>query len=115
MTERQKTKRAPPISYRPPAHLQGAFDALVEKSGLSVNAFLNKLVFDAPPPRQSRRPAVELEELARLLVEAARIRTALDTIALNDGDNGNTLALKQAVEELTVMRAALLKAMGRKP
>ncbi|QYZ67853.1 MAG: hypothetical protein HPY30_00865 [Gammaproteobacteria bacterium (ex Lamellibrachia satsuma)] len=115
MPEKQKDKRSAPISYRPPAALREEFKLRVEKSGLSTSAFITKAVFDARPPRQSRRPALEQKLLARLLGEAAKIRSELHEIALSGGSNGSTLLIDRAVDELTEIRAALLKAMGRKP
>ena len=115
MPDKLKQTRPPPISYRPPVGLRDEFDARVEKSGLSVGAFITRAVFDERPPRQARRPAVEQKLLARLLGEAARIRTALDEIALRSADPGNRHLLQQAVGDLSEIRAALLKAMGRKP
>jgi hypothetical protein len=115
MPERRQKKRPPPISYRPPRALEEEFYARVDKSGLSVSAFITKSVFDNRPPRQSRRPALEQKLIARLLGEAAKIRDNLHAIALSGADNGSTLLIEQAVSELSEIRAALLKSMGRKP
>lgn len=73
-------KRAAPISYRPPEILREEFQQRVEKSGLSVNAFITQAVFGAPAPRQARRPPLEKQDIARLLCEAARLRAQLDTL-----------------------------------
>jgi hypothetical protein len=115
MPERRQKKRPPPISYRPPRALEEEFYARVEKSGLSFNAFLTNGWHAQAAPRQSRRPALEQKLLARLLGEAAKIRDDLHAIALSGADNGNTRLIEQAVGELTEIRAALLKSMGRKP
>jgi hypothetical protein len=115
MTEKKKETRPAPISYRPPAHLRDEFHARVEKSGLSVSAFLTKAVFDKLPPRQTRRPPLEKKLAAQLLGEAARIRDALHEISLNGDCHESALLVEQAVEELTAIRSVLMKAMGRKP
>jgi len=66
-----KKNREAPISYRPPETLREEFRARVEKSGLSVNAFITQAVFASPPPRQSRRPAVAtLTDIRTLLMQA---------------------------------------------
>ena len=110
------SKREAPISYRPPQALREDFVRRVERSGLSISAFITKCVFDRDPPRQSRRPPVEEQDLARLLGRCAQLRDALHEIGLAQG-RGSAVALtvEAALDELTAIRAALLKAMGRAP
>lgn len=116
MPDRTGKRREPPISYRPPKELRGEFYRRVESSGLSTSAFITKALFDQEPGRQSRRPALEQQLLARLLGEAGKIRNELNAISRQPGDGErNTELLENAVQELTVIRAALLKAMGRNP
>ncbi len=114
MPDRKNTKREAPISYRPPKGLRDEFRARVEKSGLSTSAFITKAVFATDPPRQSRRPAMEAELLARLLAQAAKIRDELHEISLAGSDD-NAPVIEAAFDELTEIRAALLKASGRQP
>lgn len=117
MTEsKTDNKREAPISYRPPAALREEFFARVERSGLSTNAFLTQAVFGQPAPRQKRAVAIDGAVLARLLGEAASIRDALHEITLSGGDTpANALRLEAAMDDLAVIRAALIKAYGRKP
>lgn len=135
MPDRKDRKRSAPISYRPPAALRGELYARQLKSGLSMNAFITQSIFDAPAPRQSRRPPMEAGELARLLNHAARIRERLDEIAAESGEGsasdpksqsgvdhtacngGEEIAqlLAAAQEDIATLRAAILKAMGRAP
>ncbi len=114
MPEKNDKKREAPISYRPPNGLRQEFRARVEKSGLSTSAFITKAVFATDPPRQSRRPSMEAELLARLLAQAAKIRDELHQISHAGGDD-NAPVIEAAFDELTEIRAALLKASGRKP
>lgn len=114
MTDRKNKKREAPISYRPPKGLREEFRLRVEKSGLSTGAFITKAVFATDPPRQSRRPGVEAELLARLLAQAAKIRDELHEISLT-GIDDNAPVIEAAFDELTEIRAALIKASGRKP
>lgn len=107
MTEK---KRDAPISYRPPEILREEFRARVESSGLSVNAFITKAIFDQPTSRQSRRPSVATQDLARLLAEAAKLRGQLDTLA---GDGERQVQLQEAVAALTDIRTLLMQALGR--
>lgn len=108
-----ESKREAPISYRPPAHLREDFRARVEASGLSVNAYITKAIFDSAPPRQSRRPAVAQQDLARLLGEAARLRTQLEALPV-DGER-QALLHEEAVRSLHDIRTLLLQALGRVP
>ena len=114
--KKRPNKREAPISYRPPKNLRTEFDARVKKSGLCTSAFITKAIFDVVPSRQSRRPPVEQKLLAQILAQAANINDQLNEIALTGGDNSNnSLSLETTLDELTVIRAALLKAMGRNP
>ncbi len=116
MTNGKNKKREAPISYRPPKSLRTEFDVRVKKSGLSVSAFITKTIFDHDPPRQSRRPAASQKLLAQILAQAAKINDQLHDIALTGGDTANNmLPLEAAMDELAVIRAALLKDMGRQP
>lgn len=115
MTRRRDEKREAPISYRPPARLRDEFHARVEKSGLSVSGFITKSVFGEGAPRTTRRPPLEQQTLARLLAEAARIRTRLDQLAPEEIAGEQAEALAEIQAELSEIRAALLTAMERKP
>jgi len=112
MPEKTRKKRDAPISYRPPEALREEFHARVEKSGLSVSAFITKSVFTNDAPRQVRRPYIEAKLLAQLLAQAAQIREELKRIS---GPDSNPQAIEAAAAELTEIRAALLRAMGRQP
>jgi hypothetical protein len=116
MTDKTDKKRDSPVSYRPPAELRDEFRRRVETSGLSVNAYITKALFDLATPRRARRPPVEKQLLAQLLARSAAIRDALDNAARVAGDEPRAAdALQTACDELTVIRAALLKMMERAP
>ena len=116
MPDKTRDKRQAPISYRPPAALREEFAARVERSGLSTSAFITRAVFGGEAPRQSRRPSVEEADLARLLGQCAHLRDALHEIGMAQGeDSSAALVIEAAMDELTVMRSALLKVMGRAP
>lgn len=114
MTEKTDKKRDAPVSYRPPAELRDEFRRRVETSGLSANAYITRAIFNAAIPRGTRRPAVEKQMLAHLLGRSAAIRDALDNASRVSG-TGAADAMKMACEELTVIRAALMKMMEREP
>ncbi|HVB82279.1 MAG TPA: hypothetical protein VNE82_20290 [Candidatus Binataceae bacterium] len=116
MTDKTDKKRDSPVSYRPPAELRDEFRRRVEASGLSANAYITKALFDLATPRRARRPPVEKQMLAQLLARSAAIRDALDNAARVAGDDsGAADALQAACDELSVIRAALLKTMERAP
>lgn len=116
MPDQKTTKRPTPISYRPPVALRGELYARQLRSGLSMNAFITKAIFDARIPRQNRRPPIEKGDLARLLNHAAQIRDRLHGIALSDGDDiANAALVEAAMEDLATIRAALITALGRTP
>lgn len=109
MEKQTDQKRRPPISYRPPQAREEEFDALVEQSGLAVNAFITEAVFG----RSRFRPA-ELQHLARILATCAQISDALSNLSQQDGDDVAP-CINAARAELSEIRAALLIMMGRKP
>lgn len=118
MTE--KNDRESPISYRPPKALRDEFHARVERSGLSVSAFITQAIFDAPPPRSARRPAAGQGDIARLLAETALVGDQLRALriaaAATDGDDPQQeAALDEALTALREIRAACLIALGRTP
>ena len=115
MPENDRKKREAPISYRPPAELREEFHARVEKSGLSTSGFITKSVFGQGSPRQVRRPPVEKQLLARLLAQAAALRDQLRVLEQREDGADHAALIAHAAEELTVIRAALLKAMERAP
>lgn len=110
MTEK---KRDAPISYRPPEALREEFRARVEKSGLTVSAFITASIFAHDAPRQARRAPIEQQQVARLLAETARLHDRLRD--LGDGDRVDPALLAGAVRDLQEIRAALLSALGRRP
>jgi hypothetical protein len=113
-SEKDKKKRPPPVSYRPPEELREAFAQRVQDSGLNTSAYITRAVFGQEPGKRSRRPPIEQKLLAKLLAETAQIRTQLDEIMLT-GVAQNTAQHGQLLEVLQDIRAALLHGMGRKP
>jgi len=112
MPDKTRKKREAPISYRPPAGLREEFYARVQKSGLSASGFITQSCLGDDAPRQSRRPPLEAQLLAKLLAEATAIREQVHDASLSGGD---PLVLEQAVEALREIRNVLLTSAGRKP
>ena len=111
-----KENRPTPISYRPPVGLRDEFALRVQKSGLSVSGYISKCIFNIAPPKQSKRPAIEQKLLAKLLGEAAKIHEDFRSIRNSSELSPEHQALfEDACKDLTIIRAALLKSMGRQP
>lgn len=110
MPEKKVTvKRPAPISYRPPKGLTADFHAHVSASGLSANAFITACIFG----RSRLRPA-DLQMLARLLDQTARIADQLQALSVATAED-HARALAAAQQELGELRAALLGGMERSP
>lgn len=104
--------RPAPISYRPPQGREAEFRARVAASGLSANAFINAHVFG----RNRRDKALTQDALARLHDQTATISAQLHEILLCGGAEAAGAPIIEAVaEDLAIIRAALLDAMGRAP
>ena len=130
MPDRDDKKREAPISYRPPSDLREEFRARVERSGLTINAFLNKAVFNLDPPRQSRKPTAAQIESTRDLVKADKIsdaRRCIRTILTEHPEISAVIsnhpeaaaALEEALGNIDTataqMRSEVMTANGRKP
>ena len=74
MPEQDEKKREAPISYRPPKELRAEFDERVLASALSTSAFITKCVFGRDPPRRSRRPSIEHQDVAQILATLGQVR-----------------------------------------
>ncbi len=116
MPAESDSKREAPISYRPPKELRAEFERRVNASGLSTSAFITKSVFGADPPRQSRRPSIDHQAVAKILAALAGVRDQLHAVATVPGQGGaGAVTVEEAVRSLTEIRAACFKALGRKP
>ena len=116
MEKKTDNEREAPISIRIPRHLRETFLRKWEASGYSKNGYILKCIFGADAPRATRTPRVEKEMLTLLLARSAAIRDALDEAAHRTPDDASASeAIKTACDELTVIRAALMKMMERAP
>lgn len=108
-----RKKRAPPISYRPPAKLRDEFAARVRNSGLSINGFITRAVFAGDAPRARPKPSLDRATAARLLAQAAAIADQLAT--LPDGSQERDEALRACRDELLLLRTFVMQLSGREP
>ena len=115
MPDHEKPRRLPPIPYRPPSALRVELYARQLRSGLSMNAFITQSIFDASLPRQRQRP-FEKGDLAHLLGHATRLYDRLREIEPKDGHDGDQSAvIEAAMDDLAIIRASLVYALGRTP
>lgn len=107
-TDKPKTKKHAPISYRPPVDKREEVLELHALSGLSFSAF----VTDAILSRYRRSRAI-LKMLAELLACCASISDQLREIEIS-GTGHAQLILEQIRDELRMIRTALMRLMGRR-
>ena len=117
MKEQEDKKREAPVSYRPPKDLRAEFDERVLASGLTTSAFITRCIFGRDPPRRSRRPSIEHQEVAKILAALAQVRDRLEAINvhLREGGQVDPTAIAESVQPLTEIRSLCFKALGRKP
>jgi hypothetical protein len=108
-----RKKRAPPISYRPPAKLRDEFAARVRDSGLSISGFITRAVFAGIAPRARPRPALDRAGAATLLAQAALIADRL--AAIPEGSEAREETLRACRDELLLIRTFLMQLAGREP
>jgi len=116
MLEQDDRKREAPISYRPPKDLRAEFEQRVLASGISTSAFITRCVFGRDPPRRSRRPSIEHQDVAKILAALAQLRDQLEAIAvhLEEGGQVAPTVIAESVQPLTEIRSLCFKALGRK-
>lgn len=96
---------------------RAAIDQKAERAGLTSGSYARQVLLGSPAPRQVRRPPVERKELARLLGELGHIGSNLNQIAriANAGERVDQVGLAEALGGLSLMRDAVLSALGRDP
>jgi hypothetical protein len=93
-----------------------AIKAVAEQAGLSVGALLRALALGDAGPRAVRRPPIERAELARILGAIGKIGSNINQIAKAVNETRNLPSWSELAEmkaDIAVMRAAVLKALGR--
>lgn len=114
MTGTTSRKRPPPFSLWLTPDERREIENRAERAGLSMGGYCKSIIFDAPPPRRSRRPVIEKVELARLLGALGKVGGNLNQLAytLNSEGNISVPELKEALLDLAEMRAAVMVALG---
>ena len=92
-------------------------EAQAEAAELTSASYARSVLLSAPAPRARRRPAVQTQEVARLLGELGKVGSNLNQIAhaVNTGQAIAPNVLADAIDDVRAMRDACLAALGRKP
>ena len=115
MTKRKNgNKREAPISYRPAKDVREQVLTRMERSGLPKSVFITQAILGQDAKRSPRHPVADAKELVRLQARAASLTDALKAHETRLADDPEIRALIEAsYAEITEIRTALLKALGR--
>lgn len=113
----EKRARTVHLTIRFTPEERATIDGMANRAGLTPGSYGRQVLLGAPAPRQVRRPPVERRELARLLGEIGHVGGNLNQIAryMNFGRGIDEFELKQAIAGLSLVRGAILTALGRDP
>lgn len=92
-----------------------AVQEAAERAGLPVASLIRERVLGAPAPRAARRPTVNHQAVARLLVELGRIAQALRDAAESGNVTPSDPHVAAALRDLAEMRCVCMEALGREP
>lgn len=113
----EKRARTQHLTIRLSPEERSALDEAAARAGLTSGSWARQVLLGAPAPRQVRRPPVERRELVRLLGAVGHIGGNLNQLAhaSNSGFPVLRSELKAALDGLTDIRTAILRALGRDP
>jgi len=113
----EKRKRQASIGVRLTDHEFSIIADFADRAELTPASYARQVLLDSPPPRARRRPAVEKQQLAKLLGEIGKIGSNVNQIAhhLNAGVGASSRSVDDAMADVREMRDAVMKALGRKP
>jgi len=117
MAGSETRQRDETLTIRLTRHEKASLTAKAARAGLTLASYGRKTLLDAAPPRQVRRPGIEVKAVALLLAETGRVGSNLNQIArkLNAGDAPNLDAIAEASRAIRTIRDRLLTALGREP
>lgn len=113
----EKRKRQSRVSIRLTSEEFAEVAKRADAAQLTLASYARAEILDSPPPRQARRPAVETENVARVLAQLGKIGSNLNQIArhMNSGNSIANETLARALTDVSVMRDACMSALNRKP
>jgi hypothetical protein len=104
------------VAVRCTVEEHAAIGEAAAQAGLSVGAFLRAQALGRPGPRSVRRPPIERKELSRLMGHLGKVGSNINQIAKAVNATRNLPSWSELAEiknEITRMRAGLMKALGR--
>jgi hypothetical protein len=111
--------RPNPLTIRLPDDERAELEARADRAGLSVSGYFRSAVLDAPWPRVTRRPTVDQQLLARILdaLGHSHIGSNVNQLAkiANAGSWPDSRLLKQACDDIRMIRDMLIRALGFTP
>lgn len=88
-----------------------------DRMEITIGAYIRKVVLNAPIPRQSKRPNIQVQKLGSLLGQIGKIGSNINQIA--HAANANIPCEKSILENelnaLKEIRRDIKKALGKKP
>jgi len=108
--------RISPLSIRLSVEQRTEIVRRAESAGLSIGGYCKSVIFNCPPPRRSRRPHVEHVQLAKLLAHLGKLSSNVNQLARQINTEGSVSIpeLVDALEDIAIIRAAIMSALGYK-
>jgi hypothetical protein len=105
---------SPRLTIRLSVDERSDLESRADRLGLSMGGYCKSVIFNAPPPKASRRPARDKAELARLLGQVSKLGNNVNQIAkrLHVTSSLDQPRLREAINDLHVIRAAIMNALG---
>ncbi|MEH6575655.1 MAG: hypothetical protein V7731_01130 [Amphritea sp.] len=112
----EKRQRTIMKSYRLTREEAKEMKRRAEHAAISEAAFIRLRCLDAKPPRQIPHPTVNHKAVAQLIGHLGKVGSNLNQLArYAHSDRLLRNSIRLACQEIIVMRAACMRALGRKP
>lgn len=103
------------IGFRVSPEERAEIEMAAAASGLTVGSFVREKLLKASTTRQTRKPALDLILLSKLLGQLGKIGGNLNQIAkrLNEGRGVGSERIVVVLSELSILKESILKALRR--
>ncbi|TXL75142.1 hypothetical protein FHP25_14755 [Vineibacter terrae] len=91
------------------------FRTWAKAAGVSVPSLMRYAMFGIAPPRASRQPQVNVQEVARLIGEMGQLKAALKEVAAKGSPEACDRAHDAACRDIADMCYRAFTALGREP
>lgn len=115
MTQSTPNNKYPsPFSMRLSVDERTEIESRASAAGLSIGGYCKSVILEKAPPRASRRPPLEMQELAKLIGQVSRVGSNLNQIAkqLNSHSSIELPELQSALDDLSEIRAVVMMVLG---